>query len=268
MTEQPNSQKGLDPTIEKLKMLMPYWISHNNEHIRDNEKWLRRIEDKGLKEVACELEEAVKILKEANRHIELANKEIGEYSGSKQGDELEAETMQKASKEVKQTEQIMSFELEQIGVIRTPYTDNAPYQPVEEDEGDFRIVVEPQYTEGLYELAGFHYLYVIYYIHRVKREQSTIVSPPWTGGVKVGVFASRSPVRPNCIGLSIVRIKRIVNNEILTSGLDVFDGTPVLDIKPYIKDLDAKSDANYGWLEKLDDHEHLLLHIKGVPHDY
>ena len=247
---------------------MPYWISHNNEHIRDNEKWLRRIEDKGLKGVACELEEAVKILKEANRHIELADKEIGENSGSKQGEKLETETMQKASKEVKQTEQIMSFELGQIGVIRTPYTDNAPYQPVEEDEGDFRIVVEPQYTDGLHELAGFHYLYVIYYIHRVKREQSMIVSPPWTGGVKVGVFASRSPVRPNCIGLSIVRIKRIVNNEILTSGLDVFDGTPVLDIKPYIKDLDAKSDANYGWLEKMDDHEHLLLHIKGVPHDY
>jgi len=82
------------------------------------------------------------------------------------------------------------------------------------------------------------------------------------------VFASRSPVRPNCIGLSIVRIKRIINNEILTSGLDVFDGTPLLDIKPYIKDLDVKIDANYGWIEEIGDREHLFLHIKGIPHDY
>ncbi|NMG83068.1 MAG: tRNA (N6-threonylcarbamoyladenosine(37)-N6)-methyltransferase TrmO [Methanosarcinales archaeon] len=162
----------------------------------------------------------------------------------------------------------MSFELKQIGVIRTPYTDNAPYQPVEEDEGDFRIVVDPQYINGVYKLDEFRYIYVVYYIHRIKQECSMIISPPWTGGLKAGVFASRSPVRPNCVGLSIVRIKGIKNNEILTSGLDVFDGTPLLDIKPYIKDLDTKSDANYGWLEKMDDHKHLLLHIKGLPHDY
>jgi tRNA-Thr(GGU) m(6)t(6)A37 methyltransferase TsaA len=163
---------------------------------------------------------------------------------------------------------IMSFELKQIGVIRTPYTDNAPYQPVEKDEGDFRIVVEPQYADGLCKLATFHYIYVIYYLHRIKQEPSMIVSPPWAGGLEVGVFASRSPVRPNCIGLSIVRIKDIINNEILTSGLDVFDGTPLLDIKPYIKDLDVKVDANYGWIEEIDDREHLLLHIKGIPHNY
>ena len=172
------------------------------------------------------------------------------------------------SKEIKQTEGIVCFDLKQIGVIRTPYTDSAPYQPVEEDEGDFRIVFEPQYAGGLYKLAGFHYIYVIYYIHHVKGEQSMIVSPPWAGGVKVGVFASRSPDRPNHIGLSIVRIKRVINNEILTSGLDAFDGTPVLDIKPYIKDLDVKSDANYGWIEEIEGHEHLSLHIKGIPHDY
>jgi tRNA (Thr-GGU) A37 N-methylase len=50
--------------------------------------------------------------------------------------------------------------------------------------------------------------------------------------------------------------------------LDVFDGTPLLDIKPYIKELDSKSDANFGWLEDLDDRDHLMLHIKGIPHDY
>lgn len=171
-------------------------------------------------------------------------------------------------KEEKRAKGIVSFKLKQIGVIRTPYIDNAPYQPVEEDEDDFRIVVEPQYTGGLYKLAKFRYIYVIYYIHRVKRELSMVVSPPWIGGAKVGVFASRSPIRPNRIGLSIVRIKSIVNNEVFTSGLDVFDGTPLLDIKPYIRDLDTKSDANYGWIEELDNYKHLLLHIKGIPHNY
>jgi tRNA-Thr(GGU) m(6)t(6)A37 methyltransferase TsaA len=165
------------------------------------------------------------------------------------------------------TEQL-SFKLKRIGVIRTPYIDNAPYQSLDEDEGDFRIVVDSQYADGLYKLGKFRYIYVIYYIHRVVRRLSMIVSPPWAGGTRVGLFASRSPVRPNPIGLSIVRIKSIVNNEIHTSGLDVFDGTPLLDIKPYINDLDSKSDANYGWIEEMGDREHLLLHIKGIPHDY
>ncbi|MEA3254377.1 MAG: tRNA (N6-threonylcarbamoyladenosine(37)-N6)-methyltransferase TrmO [Candidatus Altiarchaeota archaeon] len=268
MARQRNKQKEADSTIEKLRILMPYWVSHNTQHIRDNEKWLRRIEDKGLKEVACELREAIELFKEANRHMELANGKMKEDIASEPGEALEVGGIPKKSNETGQMKEIMSFDLKQIGVIRTHYIDNAPYQPVKEDEGDFRIVVDPRYTEGLYKLDGFRYIYVIYYVHQVKREPSMIVSPSWAGGVDVGVFASRSPVRPNYIGLSIVRIKQITGNEILTSGLDVFDGTPVLDIKPYIRDLDVKSDANYGWIGEINDFEHLLLHIRGIPHDY
>ncbi|MBN2073885.1 MAG: tRNA (N6-threonylcarbamoyladenosine(37)-N6)-methyltransferase TrmO [Actinobacteria bacterium] len=161
-----------------------------------------------------------------------------------------------------------SFEFTQIGVIKTPYIDNAPYQPVQEDEGDFHIDIYPQYVNGLLALNEFRYIYVIYYIDRVKNEQSMTVSPPWTIGAEVGVFASRSPVRPNFIGLSVVKIRNIEGNKIFTSGLDVFDGTPLLDIKPYLKDLDSKEDANYGWIRDMDGDEHLLLHIKGIPHDY
>jgi len=96
-----------------------------------------------------------------------------------------------------------------------------------------------------------------------------LVSPPWIPGTKIGLFASRTGVRPNPIGISIVRIKKIEDAAIFTSGLDVFDKTPLLDIKPYIKDLDSKEDANYGWMDDLDSNkEHLLLHIKGIPHDY
>ena len=144
----------------------------------------------------------------------------------------------------------------------------APYQPVIEDEGEFRICVEPAYTDGLQDLDRFRYIYVIYLVHQVRKKVSMSVSPYWTPGLKIGVFASRSPVRPNLLGLSVVQLKRVAGNEIFTSGLDVFDGTPLLDIKPYIKDLDSKSDANLGWLEDLDESEHLMLHIKGIPHDY
>jgi len=111
--------------------------------------------------------------------------------------------------------------------------------------------------DGLLELEKFKYMYLVFFADRVSREPEMRVSPPWAGGKQVGVFASRSPVRPNPVGLSIVRIKKIAGNKIYTSGLDVFDNTPLLDIKPYIKGLDNKDDADYGWIKGLDDMEHL-----------
>lgn len=160
------------------------------------------------------------------------------------------------------------FTLEQIGIIKTPYQKDAPYQPVDTDEQEFYVQLDNKYVEGLMELKKFNLIYLIFFADRITRKPEMIVSPPWAKGKKVGVFASRSPVRPNPIGLSIVRIKNIVGNKIYTSGLDVFDKTPLLDIKPYIKDLDNKDNANYGWIEEVDDKEHLSLHIKGIPHDY
>lgn len=189
-----------------------------------------------------------------------------------------------------------------IGVIRSPYLADAPYQPLEQDSGDFRLVLEPEYAAGLKDLEKFRYIYVLYYLHRPRaltkkgaaktlsaqeeaplgkslpledsgrsvpeNGQELLATPPWAGGLTVGVFASRSPRRPNPIGLSIVRVLGVQGNEVITSGLDAFDGTPLLDIKPYVKDLDSKADANYGWVEDLEDREHLTLHIRGIPHDY
>ncbi|RZN15729.1 MAG: tRNA (N6-threonylcarbamoyladenosine(37)-N6)-methyltransferase TrmO [Methanosarcinales archaeon] len=228
-----NKHEKVESDIEKLKLLIPYWISHNNEHIKDNGKWISNVESLGLNDAAFELKEATQLLKEANKHIELVN------------NALETKKLQTTS------EKSTDFKLKQIGIIRTPYTDNTPYQPVEDDKGDFRIAVNPEYTGGLNELGRFHYIYIIYYMHHVKRGLSMMVSPPRSDKM-VGVFASRSPVRPNCIGLSIVRVKKIVNNEIFTSGIDVFDETPLIDIKPYIKKLDSKPDANDGWIEHTD----------------
>jgi tRNA (Thr-GGU) A37 N-methylase len=95
----------------------------------------------------------------------------------------------------------LSFKVKRMGVIRTLYIDNAPYQPLDEANGDFRVVIDRQYAGGLYKLAEFHNIYVIYYMHHIVRRLSMVVSPPWAGGARVGLFASRSAVRPNPIGL-------------------------------------------------------------------
>lgn len=263
-----NNKKTSEPDIKKLKLLMPYWINHNNEHIRDNEIWLNKIEKMGLKKAAAELKKVIELSKEANSHIELANKRLGEDYGVKQGEISKKEKPEPEPIKAKTEYKPASYNFKQIGIIRTPYTDNAPYQPIQEDEGVFCIEVDSQYTNGLNKLSKFNYIYVLYYIHRINKKLSMTVSTPWTSGIKVGVFASRSPVRPNPIGLSIIRIKKIKDNKIFTSGLDVFDETPLLDIKPYVKDLDSKPDANYGWIAGINGYKHLLLHIKGIPHDY
>lgn len=160
------------------------------------------------------------------------------------------------------------IQFKQIGTIRTPYCNNAPYQPVDAEGDDFSITIHRDYVDGLNDLSKFSYAYVLFYAHKAEGKAEMVVSPPWAKGKKVGLFSSRSPSRPNPIGLSVVRIKEIRENVVFISGIDVFDRTPLLDIKPYIKDLDSKSDANYGWLDELDDKEHLTLHIKGIPHEH
>jgi len=249
---------------EELNKLFSYWINHNKQHEKEIEKWIKRIKKNISEDITQDLTKAMQLFEEINKRFESAKKKLE----SDKNKLLDKKWKKKESSIPKENKSINKFEFKEIGTIHTPYTDNAPYQPVDEDKGDFQIILNPEYVDGLHALEKFTYIYVIYYIHRISREEENIVSPPWTGGLEVGIFASRSPVRPNPIGLSIVKVKKIVDNKIFTSGLDVFDGTPLLDIKPYIKDLDSKKDANYGWIKDLDEYEHLLLHIKGIPHDY
>jgi tRNA-Thr(GGU) m(6)t(6)A37 methyltransferase TsaA len=134
-----------------------------------------------------------------------------------------------------------------IGVIHTPYKNSAPRQPVPDAEGEFRVELLPQYVQGLDQLDSFKYIYLIFYCDRAPSSVSLTVPQPRARSHQVGLFACRSPYRPNPIGLSIVRLKKIEGNVIYTSGVDALDGTPLLDIKPYLKGLDAKEDANNGW---------------------
>lgn len=164
--------------------------------------------------------------------------------------------------------QTREFIFRQIGTLYTPYEEKAPYQPVELKGKEFFAELDEKYTQGLQDIEKFNYIYLLFLADRITRRPEMLISPPWADGKQVGLFSSRSPVRPNPIGLSIVKVLEIRKNRIYTSGLDVFNRTPLLDIKPYIKDLDDKNDANHGWIEDLEDREHLSLHVKGIPHDY
>ena len=157
-----------------------------------------------------------------------------------------------------------------IGIIRTPYKDWAPHQPVEreEEQEGFRLLVFDKYSKGLKDMDRFAYIHVLFFCDRVKKDPAMVVSPPWARGKSVGLFAARSPARPNPIGLSVVRPLRVEGNEITISPIDAFDETPILDIKPYFKDLDAKRDADCGWADDLEDRDHLMHHLRGLSHEH
>lgn len=105
------------------------------------------------------------------------------------------------------------------------------------------------YGEGLRDLDGFSHLWLLFHFNR-HREWRPLVRPPCHRERKVGVFASRSPYRPNGIGLSCVRLLRIDGEKVWVTGHDLLDGTPVLDIKPYILYADAHPEATSGWLQE------------------
>jgi len=162
-----------------------------------------------------------------------------------------------------------TIRMQPIGEIRTPYTaDWAPHQPVEREapEGAFRLVLAGEFAEGLRELERFSHIYVLSYLDRAPGEAPLTVAPPWARGKTVGLFAARAPARPNPVGLSIVRVLAVQGNEVTISPIDLFDRTPLLDIKPYFRDLDARADANHGWADDLEDREHIMQHVRGIPH--
>ena len=169
------------------------------------------------------------------------------------------------------TSQIKTIAYKPIGLIHTPYTNDwAPDQPIERDikTGLFRVEIFPEYAEGLADLASFQYIYLLTALDRVDRPADMTVKPAWAKGEQKGLFATRLAERPNPIGLHVVRLLEVEGNIIHTRAIDLFDRTPLLDIKPYIKDLDSKDDADYGWLSDIQGIKHLMEHIRGLPHDH
>lgn len=135
-----------------------------------------------------------------------------------------------------------------IGIIRSPFKESIgiPRQAVGASDVKGQIQIFEQFIEGLKDLDGFSHIVVIFHMHLVEKP-SLKARPPWDGK-EHGVFATRSPYRPNPIGVSVVRLESIAHNILRITGVDMADGTPVLDIKPYIPDLNPKNDIRVGWL--------------------
>lgn len=137
-----------------------------------------------------------------------------------------------------------------IGVIHSPYKNskNIPIQGIFEHQQKAWLELKKKYAAGLKDLNGFSHAIILYYFHKSQRED--IQARPFLEQNKHGIFAIRSPHRPNHIGLSIVKIEKIETNKMYFTQVDVLDQTPVLDIKPYVKYFDSRKDVTCGWLDK------------------
>ena len=143
-----------------------------------------------------------------------------------------------------------TFSFKPIGIIFTPYQDpqGTPIQAAASLGVQGRIQIFSEYQEGLQDVEGFSHLILIYVFH-LCRDYSLKVRP-FLDDVKRGVFATRAPARPNPIGLSVVRLKRVEEGTLYISDVDMLDGTPLLDLKPYVPEFDHRAGARIGWLRK------------------
>jgi tRNA-Thr(GGU) m(6)t(6)A37 methyltransferase TsaA len=140
------------------------------------------------------------------------------------------------------------MEVSPIGVIHSPYQTKAecPIQPVYAEGAVGQVEVFPEYAAGLKDLETFSHVYLLYAFDRAGATQ--LVRATFLDDTPHGVFASRHPCRPNGIGLSIVRLLEMHDNVLLVSGIDVLDGTPLVDIKPYVPRFDVVESASDGWV--------------------
>ena len=159
------------------------------------------------------------------------------------------------------------MELKVIAYARNGHTDKfgIPRQSREESPILTRIVFEPEYrvAEALRGIEGYSHLWLIWGFDKVESRKSKVESGSWSptvrpprlgGNTRMGVFATRSPYRPNPIGLSSVKLVGIENGDLIVSGADVLDGTPIYDIKPYLSFSDSHEDAKNGFAEETKDY--------------
>jgi len=136
-----------------------------------------------------------------------------------------------------------------IGIVHSPFKvpEGTPIQPVADGDTEAVIEIFPEYIEGLKDLESFSHLYILFHLHLIKVKQFTVI--PFLDTIPHGVFATRSPARPNPIGLSVVCLEKIIGNNLYIKNIDILDGTPVLDIKPYISWFDVFETTKNGWFD-------------------
>jgi len=140
----------------------------------------------------------------------------------------------------------VEYKMKPIGVIHTPFTkkENTPIQASRSNVIG-QVEVFPEYVVGLDDIDGISHIYLIYIFHKSKGYSLSV--KPFLDSNLRGLFSTRYPARPNQIGLSIVHLLSRQENMLEVEGVDVLDGTPLLDIKPYIPEFDIRLDTNTGW---------------------
>jgi tRNA-Thr(GGU) m(6)t(6)A37 methyltransferase TsaA len=135
-----------------------------------------------------------------------------------------------------------------IGIIHSPFKEpkGTPIQPTAGHSADGTVELFPEYAGGLEDLDGFSHVFLIYHFHRSK--ESSLKVRPFMDDQTRGVFSTRAPDRPNPIGISEVQLLKIEGNVLHVRELDILDGTPLLDIKPYVPEFDAREATKRGWL--------------------
>ncbi len=137
-----------------------------------------------------------------------------------------------------------------IGVIRSPFKKpkGTPIQPTAATGVEGTVEVFPEYVEGLKDLEGFSHIILLYHFHLSGKPSMRV--KPFLDDREHGVFATRAPSRPNPIGFSVVRLLAVEGNKLRIQDVDIVDGTPLLDIKPYVPEFDTRDVERIGWLEE------------------
>ncbi len=140
------------------------------------------------------------------------------------------------------------FTFRPIGIISTPFTESkgTPIQPKAAEGIAGTVKVFPEFSEGLQDLSGFSHIFLLYRFHRV--QGFSLLVTPFMDDVKRGVFATRAPARPNPIGLSLVFLEKIEGDTLYVRDVDMLDGTPILDIKPFVPQFDSRDQVRVGWM--------------------
>lgn len=136
-----------------------------------------------------------------------------------------------------------------IGFIQTPFksVSDMPIQPCGAKGVEGVIELKSDFVAGLIDLEGFSHIILLYHFHLIKGHKLYVV--PFMDDKPHGIFATRAPARPNAIGISTVKLLKIEDNRLYIEGVDMVDGTPLIDIKPFFPKYDNQNDVKFGWLE-------------------
>ncbi|NCB39731.1 MAG: tRNA (N6-threonylcarbamoyladenosine(37)-N6)-methyltransferase TrmO [Erysipelotrichia bacterium] len=146
-----------------------------------------------------------------------------------------------------------------VGIVESRFEQQAgtPIQGKMAPKETACIRIFDEFAAGLKDIEGFSYIYVFFKFDRAS--EAKLLVKPYLDTIERGVFATRSPLRPNPLGMTIVKLERVESNCLYVSGVDILNGSPVIDIKPYIPDFDQHNPEKIGWYENKNKKSDLVL---------